>query len=177
MILGIEIALLVMGIMAVANGKMKFTKNKVVEGLPARLLGVLAILTLPTVFMIGFIVGFMQAFQNPNGDPQEFIRKHAATIAIIEACIVGGVTIFIVGVGLIIGGPPTDERPRRRRRRDEEDDYDDDEYDDRPSRRPRRGEEDEFDDEEDERPSRRNRRDDDEYDDRPRRKNRREDDY
>ena len=48
MILGLEIGLIIYGIIALVKGRMKFGENKVVEGLPARLLGVLALTPLPS---------------------------------------------------------------------------------------------------------------------------------
>ncbi|WP_178132531.1 hypothetical protein [Limnoglobus roseus] len=169
-ILGIEIGLFIMGIMALIRGTMKFSATRVVEGTPARLLGVLAMLPLPLVFTIGFIIGFMEGAKNPNAGVQDFVEKHGKMLAIVEASVTLGIAALVCIIGYSIGGVPESERRRRRRR---EDDFDDDE-DDRPARRRRRDEDDEYDD----RPRRR-RDEDDEYDDRPRRKrsSREDDDY
>lgn len=164
MILGIEIGLFIMGVIALVNGKMKFSANKVVEGTPARLLGVLAVLTLPIVFGLGFAYGFLVGVNNPDGLPQAELDRIRINATIIELVVVALVCITIFAVGFSIGGPPEEERRARRRRRDR--DYDEEDEDDRPRRR--RDEDDEYDAD---RPSRRRRRDEDEdEDDRPRRR-------
>lgn len=162
MILGLEIGLFVFGLMAVINGRMKFGENKVVEGLGARLLGLLAMAPLPLAFTVGFVYGFMKAANDPNFDADQFAQDNALALAGVEAAIVIGLGLLVLVIGLSIGVPP--ERPRRRRDRD-------DDYDDEPRRR--RDEDDEYDDQ----PRRRPRDDDDDtYDDRPRRRRRDDDD-
>ena len=64
MILGIEIALIVVGILALARGRMTLSKTKVVVGAPARLLGLLALTPLPLAFMIGFVYAISKGPDN-----------------------------------------------------------------------------------------------------------------
>jgi hypothetical protein len=180
MLLAVEIGLFVFGIVGLATGRMKFSSNKVVTGAPARLLGALAVSTLPLVFSIGFVIGFIEGFQNPNGDARDLIEKHRTKILILEAGVVFAICVVLFSIGFWIGEPPEESRSRRKRRRrdeDYDDDYEDD--DDRPRSRSTRWDDDP---EDDDRPRRHSRRDDDErdddpeYDDRPRRRSRRDDD-
>jgi len=64
MLLALEIGLLIFGIIAVATGKLTLTKNHVVRGTPARLLGVVGILTLPSVLLVCFAIGFSAGLDN-----------------------------------------------------------------------------------------------------------------
>ena len=50
MILGIEIALVIIGLLALVRGRMTVTASRVVEGIPARLLGLLALTPIPIAF-------------------------------------------------------------------------------------------------------------------------------
>lgn len=170
MILGIEIGLFVMGIIALATGKMKFSASKVVEGTPARLLGALAVGTLPLVFGLGFLYGFVIGFQNPNGVPPQQLDRIKTNATIMEVGVVGLVCVLLFGIGFSIAGPSEEDRRQRRRRRREreEEEEEADEYDDAPRARRRRDDDDD-DDEPPRRRPRRDRDDDDDYD-RPRRR-------
>src|SRR5262245_47678776 len=63
MILGAEIALLVMGLYALFAGKLTLTKQKVVRGTPARLLGILCLLPIPLSLLVGIVLGVGLAVQ------------------------------------------------------------------------------------------------------------------
>ena len=56
MILGAEIGMIVMGIMALVKGQMVLTKKRIVYGAPARFLAIITFLPLPTSFVIATIV-------------------------------------------------------------------------------------------------------------------------
>jgi hypothetical protein len=144
MILGIEIAMIVVGLLALVRGKMTISKNKVVTGAAARLLGLVALTPLP----VAFAAVALYVAVSGVGDPERFVEDNKLTIMLIEAGVVIGIAILVFGIGAAIGRPPEEKS--------EEDD--DDEYD-RPRRRKR--DEDDDDDEEDDRPRRRKRRDDD----------------
>lgn len=170
MILGAGIALIVVGIMALIRGQMKFSNTKVVTGTPAYVLGVLSLFPLPLALAAASIYSAGQFAKNPGRDPDDMMW----TVIGIQAAIVLGGGVLICIVGFAIGRPPEKERRRRR----DEDSSDDDA---RPTHRYRRDEDDEDrprrryqDQDDDDRPHRRRtRRDDD--DDRPRRR-RRDDD-
>jgi hypothetical protein len=166
MILGLEIAMIVMGIIALIRGEMKFSANKYVYGTAARLLGILALLPLPIAFCIGFVVGATEAVNNPNVNQAEFMEKHRTTLVITEVVIVLGTALLLFTIGFLIGEPPLSKRPKRRRRRRDEEEFDDE--DERPRSR-RRREEDENDIEEEPRRRRNRDDDDDDFDRKPRR--------
>ena len=63
MILGAEIGLTIMGLIALCRGTLSVGKNKVVTGWRARLLGGIAMCTLPLALFIGIVYGIVQAVQ------------------------------------------------------------------------------------------------------------------
>lgn len=155
MILGVEIAMVVVGLLALVRGRMTISKTKVVEGLPARLLGLLALTPLPVVLVVGIV--FVVA-SNP-ADPEKFAADNKLTLTLIEAGIVIVIAILVFGIGAAIGKNPEEARRKSRRLRDEEeyadegdDRYEEERYeDDRPRRRKRRDEEYDEDDDRDRR--------------------------
>lgn len=142
MILGIEIAMIIVGLLALVRGRMTISKNKVVTGAAARLLGLVALTPLPVAFAG---VALYVAASAP-GDPERFVEDNKFAIMGIEAGVVIVIAILVFGIGAAIGRPPEDkrddddDRPRRRTRREEEDD---EEEDDRPLRRKRHDDDDE----------------------------------
>jgi hypothetical protein len=157
MILGLEIGLFIFGILALVRGRMTLTKSKVVEGVPARLIGMLALTPLPVAFLIGVAYAIIAA----PADPEKFAEDNKWTLMGIEAAIVIGVAIMVFVIGMLVAVDPKEARRRKRRYEDEDDEAEDD-YD-RPRRRRSRDEE-EDDENESGRPRRRRRRDDDEDD-------------
>jgi hypothetical protein len=151
MILGVEIAMLVVGLLAIFRGRMTISKNKVVTGIAARLLGLVALTPLPVAFAT---IALYVAVSGP-GDPERFVEDNKLTIMLIEAGVVIGIAIVVFGMGAAIGHPPEpkpedddedeDDSPRRRRSRmrdDEDDDQPDDDDDEDRSRRRRRRDDD-----------------------------------
>ena len=125
MILGIEIAMIVVGILAIVRGKMTVTGNKVVIGTPARLLRALALTPLPAAFMA--ILAYVAI--NAPADPERFAQDKKWTIIGIEAAIVIGIAVLVFGIGAAIGIDRREaERIEQRRRRyeEEEEEYEDD---------------------------------------------------
>ena len=57
MVLGIEIAMLIFGIITLVRGNCTVSKTKVVRGTPARVIGILAVSILPAALVIGFAYG------------------------------------------------------------------------------------------------------------------------
>ena len=129
MILGVEIAMLIVGLLALVRGKLTISKNKVVTGTAARLLGLLALTPLPVALAA---VGLYVAVSGV-GDPERFVEDNKLTLALIEAGVVIGIAILVFGIGAAIGKPPETEKKYR------DEDYEDGE-DDRPRRRARRDE-------------------------------------
>jgi hypothetical protein len=115
-ILGAEIGLLVFAIFTLVRGKLVLTKNRIVTGVPARLLALIGFLPLPLSLVLGFAIG---VFLVGRGQPVE--QTH---LKIIGAVVELGVLVFCIaalyGIGLMIAKPP--EPARRRPRRLDEDD-------------------------------------------------------
>jgi hypothetical protein len=63
MILGAEIGMLIVGIMALVQGRLPLTKTREVRGLPARLLAIVALLPLPLSFVGGLLLGIATVAQ------------------------------------------------------------------------------------------------------------------
>jgi len=140
MILGVEIAMLVVGLLALVRGRMTISKTKVVTGTAARLLGLLALTPLP----VAFAAVALYVAVSGVGDPERFLEDNKLTLMLIEAGVVIGIAILVFGIGAAIGTDPARDRPE-------------DEEDDRPRRRARRDEDFEDGTDEDERPRRRTR--------------------
>src|SRR5262245_3653486 len=94
MILGVEIALLIMGIMALSKGKLTLTKQRVVHGQPAQLLGLLACAPLPLSFLVG--MAYARVKGNVTNPPTDSVRW---TLVGIEAGICLGclALVYIIG--------------------------------------------------------------------------------
>lgn len=132
MILGIEIALAIYGLIALIGGKLTISKTKVVLGVPARLLGALALTPLPLAFAAVIVYVAVQAPANP----ERFAEDNKLTLVLIEAVIVIGVALLVFGIGASVAvDPRIAERKARQDERDDEDDEEDDRDRDR-NRRP-----------------------------------------
>ncbi len=126
MILGLEIALLVIGFLALVRGRLTITPTKVVEGIPARLLGLIAMTPFPLALMVG--IAFAIA-QGPGADPEKFAEDNRWTLIGIEAAIVIGISIVVFGAGSMMAVDPTKTASRNLRPEDD-DQYDRPRYDD-----------------------------------------------
>ena len=133
MILVIEIALAIYGLIGLFGGKMTLSKTKVVLGVPARLLGLLALTPLPVALVA--IIGYV-AVKAP-ADPERFAADNHVTIMVIEAVIVLGIAVMVFALGAALGVNP--QEAARRSSRYESDDEDDKEDDDRDRDRDDRG--------------------------------------
>jgi hypothetical protein len=99
MILGIEIALLVVGVLALVRGKLPLDKSHAVYGLPARFLGLVALTPLPASFVV---VAAYTVLNVPSGDPvavDQFVTDNRWTLIAIEAGIAIGVAVIVFGLG------------------------------------------------------------------------------
>jgi hypothetical protein len=117
-ILGAEIGLLVFAIITLVRGKLVLTKNRVVTGVPARLLAIIGLLPLPLSLVAGVVIGMVLV---ARGQAQALDQTNVRIIgAVIELSIIVLCIGAVYGIGLMIAKPPEPER-RRRRRLDEED--------------------------------------------------------
>jgi len=106
MILGIEIALIVLGIMALVKGKIQLSKNRVVQGTPARLLAIVCFAPLPLAFMSGIAYGAYLATQ--GGD----LESHKWIFIAIEAGVVVACLALLFILGFALATSPAPETPR-----------------------------------------------------------------
>jgi hypothetical protein len=130
-ILGAEIGLIIFAIITMVRGKLVLTKNRVVTGVPARLLAIFGFLPLPLSLVIGFALGF---FLIATGQPIDQTRARIIG-AVVELGIIALCVAAVYGIGLMIARPPEPEpkwQPKRRRL--EEDDEDEALADDGPAR-------------------------------------------
>src|SRR5688500_8932349 len=96
MILGAEIAMLVIGIYALVTGKLTLSKKKVVQGTPARMIGIIGLLPLPLSFMAGVMYGATMAAQG-----KDFTTDKSAQWTMIG--IEGGITLVAFLLILVLG--------------------------------------------------------------------------
>lgn len=109
MILGAEIGLMVMGVIALVKGKLTLTKDRVVYGTPARILAILAFLPLPLSFVTGMIYGMYLATQGRTGlDDSNRLWAIGIELGILVACIVA-----MYGIGWRLARPAKIEMATR----------------------------------------------------------------
>jgi hypothetical protein len=107
MILGLEIGMLIVGIIALARGKFSLTKKQVVEGATARVVGFVLILPLPLAFAAGFVISFGQAAQGK----QVQLEDLKGTLTMVELGIVAACLIVAVAITLVSAQAPASKRP------------------------------------------------------------------
>jgi hypothetical protein len=150
----------VFGIIALVKGSFNLTRSRVVQKVPARVIGAILLLPFPAFVLIPIVVGIVKGAE-VAAKGKEFTFQDAMNvqgpILIANAVIVAVCLLAALGIAIATARPA---KPKKRRERDEEDR--DEDYEDRPRPRDR-------DDEDDDQPRRR-RRDDDDDDDPPRRR-------
>lgn len=149
--------MLVFGIITLVKGSFPLSQSRVVQGVPARVIG--ALLCVPLVFGQGIelIMGAMWGVeQGMQGREVNFVDavKELQTKALVINAVAVVVPLLIVVVIAISTAQPASKTKARRRHEDNE--YDEEDIGDRPRRRPRD-------------------QDDEIYDDRPRPPTRRDD--
>lgn len=126
MILGMQIALFVIGIMALIRGRITLSKTRVVVGISARLLGLLALTPFPLSMLAGVVVT-MANVDDPT-DPQkvqEWTRDNEWTLIAIQAGVVIGIGVLIFLIASVVSRPVDEvEREITSRKTDDYDDYD-----------------------------------------------------
>jgi hypothetical protein len=84
MILGMEIGMLVVGLIALCTGKLTLSKKRVVTGGWARGIGVVLLMPLPLAFLAGVAIGFLRAtggLTMPEGEFRILLTTAEAAIA------------------------------------------------------------------------------------------------
>lgn len=100
MILVVEIILLVMGIFALAGGKLTLSKTRVVRGTPARFLGILLMLPFPLSFVVGLAVGATMAVRGSN------LESLRWTLVFVELGILFGCVLLASVIGWRLADRP-----------------------------------------------------------------------
>jgi NPCBM/NEW2 domain len=109
MILGMEIAMLAVGLYALVAGKMTLTRNRVVYGAGARFLGLIALMPFPLAFSVGFVLGAYEAVNH-----RSLIDSSAKwTLIAIEGGIVVFCALLVYVLGMLMTSSP--RRPARYR--------------------------------------------------------------
>ena len=125
------IAMLVFGIIALVRGQFTLTRNKVVTGVPARIIGFILLLPLPLMLASGLLIGIVFGIQGKQPRMQDI----QGTAVLLEIGIILGRMLIAVVIAAVTARPPK----RRRMPDDLDEDYDrrfreEDRRDDRPDR-------------------------------------------
>src|SRR4051812_33004766 len=113
LICGLGIGLMIAGIVALITGKIKFSKNRAVQGVPARLLGVALLLPLPVSFTVVFLYSLTQADVNKQDQFQAWAQQNDGKLTLIMAGTMIGMAAVIIGIAAVLAKPI----PKGRRRR------------------------------------------------------------
>jgi hypothetical protein len=63
----LEVGLFVFGIVTLVKGEFQVSGDRVVTGLPAYMIGLIMMATLPMILVTAIVIGIVQEMQNPNG--------------------------------------------------------------------------------------------------------------
>jgi hypothetical protein len=116
-----NIIMLIFGIIALVKGSFSLTGNKVVSGLPARIIGVILIMPLPISLGVGFIYGLTMAATGQNVR-QDSVQGAAIVIelSIMAVCLVAALIVAFANAKpkakpASYAPPPLDEAEERAR--------------------------------------------------------------
>lgn len=101
MIFGLEIGLAIVGLIALFRGKLPLTQQRFVSGVPARLLGLVALAPFPIAFGAAFVFGFQAGLEG-----RVMNESVKTTLMIIEAALVIFSALIVFGVGFAISETP-----------------------------------------------------------------------
>src|SRR5687767_10065211 len=102
MILGAEIALLLMGLYALVTGKLTLGNQRVVYGAPARVLGVVGLLPVPLTICGSVVLSVLLACE--GRDPLDPALDWM--FIVVEAASVVFCLVVVYSVGAAVAGPP-----------------------------------------------------------------------
>lgn len=106
MILGAEIAMLIMGLIALVKGKMTLSKKRVLLGTPARVMGVVAMLPIPISLCLAFLAAIVLAATDSTMTEDSF-RGYAIAI---ELGVLILTLVAVYGVGGQYAVDPEEEQ-------------------------------------------------------------------
>ena len=113
MIFGMEIGLLVAGLIAVVTGKFKLTKRRLVVGAPARIAGLVLMLPLPLALAMAFVIALTEAGPGRRFDAAQW----QGTLTLVELGLIA--VCVLLGFGIVLAAPSS--VPRDAPRLDEPD--------------------------------------------------------
>lgn len=91
----LRLIMLVTGIYALGNGRLKLSHRFLVQGIQARLIGAVLILPVPIAFGAGFVKGFLGASEGGNPDDyNEIVRL--VSLSSFVGCLATGSILFVV---------------------------------------------------------------------------------
>jgi Protein of unknown function (DUF1566) len=108
MILGLEIGMLIAGLIGLFSGKLSLSKKLVVKGAAARVAGLVLLLPLPLAFGMGFYIGMEEASKGRRFDAKEW----QGTLTLIEGGLVLGCGVVSILIALVASSSPESERRR-----------------------------------------------------------------
>jgi cation transporter-like permease len=95
-----ELAMLVFGVFTLVNGSFRMSQEKVVWGVPARIMGALLLVPMPLEFVIFFTTVFAYTAQGRPLDPENL-----RWLVLTNAGIVLGTCVLILVIGLTAAEP------------------------------------------------------------------------
>jgi hypothetical protein len=101
MLIGLEIGLLIGGLIALVTGKFKLGKDRVAVGVAAWVAGLVLMLPLPMGFAIGFAIGLQRTLQGQRFDA----AQRQGTLALVEWGLVG--VCALLGFAIALAARPT----------------------------------------------------------------------
>jgi hypothetical protein len=122
--------MLIFGIISLVTGKFTLTRNKVVYGTPARMVGLILVMPLPILVIVGVMLGFGLLAQGKQLTEAE-MKQLTTTGMIIGAVVILACFVAAIAVAAAYGEPArpaavprdrADGRDRERRDRDYDDD-------------------------------------------------------
>ncbi|MBI3860560.1 MAG: hypothetical protein HY290_01545 [Planctomycetia bacterium] len=113
MIIGVEIAMFIMGLIAIFKGHLSLSRTIVVEGIAARLLGLVLLAPVPLVFTVALIWTVVINLNN-NGVVQEAPRGQMIALE-VGTLVVCGAFVYVFGrMCATTKGEPKRPKPARR---------------------------------------------------------------
>jgi|SRR5215469_14146232 len=79
-----EIAMFVFGIMTLVKGRFVLSRDRVVEGPPAYLIGAILVGTLPTIVLIAFVLGIMIALRTGRPPVAQDVQPYAGIEIVVS---------------------------------------------------------------------------------------------
>ena len=103
----VEIGMFVMGIITLVKGRVTLSRNRVVEGMPAYIIGGILVSVVPVSFGIGVIVGIVIAAR--TGAPPT--PQQLAPFSLLELVVILVALVASMAIGSYAGKKPSRKKP------------------------------------------------------------------